>query len=84
MLCVGAFVFTASVIVWFAIKKTIGIRVSLREEIQGLDVNEHGNQAYPEYIIHRPTYTAIMNDYQMSDAATSKEDDSDKEKEGWL
>lgn len=65
VVCVGAFVFTASVIVWFAIKKTIGLRVSLQEEIQGLDVNEHGNQAYPEFMIHRPSYTTIINDHQM-------------------
>jgi len=46
---VGAFTFTASLIVWFAIKKIIGIRVSKREEIQGLDLGEHGIKAYPDF-----------------------------------
>ncbi len=79
ILCVGAFVFTASVIVWYVIKKTIGLRVSLHEEIQGLDVNEHGNQAYPEYVIHKPIYTAIMNDYQMDNGEKSVSKTSDQE-----
>lgn len=48
---VGAFVFASSTLVWFLIKKTIGIRVSLEEEIQGLDIGEHGNYAYPDFSI---------------------------------
>lgn len=47
---VGAFVFAASSLAWILIKKTIGIRVSLQEEIQGLDIGEHGNQAYPDFV----------------------------------
>lgn len=47
---VGAFVFTLSIIAWWVIKKTIGIRVSLQEEIQGLDIGEHGNEAYPDFV----------------------------------
>jgi Amt family ammonium transporter len=31
---------------WFAIKATLGIRVSRSEEIEGLDVGEHGEVAY--------------------------------------
>lgn len=46
---VGAFVFAASSLTWLAIKKTIGIRVSLEEEIEGLDIGEHGNSAYPDF-----------------------------------
>jgi Amt family ammonium transporter len=29
----------------------IGIRVSPEEEIQGLDVSEHGGEAYPEFVV---------------------------------
>jgi Amt family ammonium transporter len=29
--------------------KTIGLRVSEDEEIIGLDLLEHGNEAYPDY-----------------------------------
>jgi len=46
---VAAFVLTASSVVWFAIKYTIGLRVTKEEEIQGLDIGEHGNQAYPDF-----------------------------------
>ena len=51
VLAVGAFVFTSSALVWYAIKKTIGMRVSLEEEIRGLDIGEHGNSAYPDFAI---------------------------------
>jgi Amt family ammonium transporter len=54
---VGAFVFGVSLAVWFAIKKTIGIRVTLKEEIEGLDIGEHGNQAYPEFVTRRSIFT---------------------------
>ncbi len=53
VLCVAAFVLPGSLLVWWLIKKTVGIRVTLQEEVQGLDIGEHGNVAYPEFIIHR-------------------------------
>jgi Amt family ammonium transporter len=46
----GAFVFGASLIVWFSIKATMGIRVSANEEIEGLDTGEHGMEAYPGFV----------------------------------
>ena len=49
IVAVGAFVFLSSSIVWYALKKTIGIRVSREEEINGLDIGEHGNIAYPDF-----------------------------------
>jgi len=61
VLAVGAFVFAASSLVWFALKKTIGIRVSLEEEIQGLDIGEHGNSAYPDFAIVAPIMGTGMN-----------------------
>jgi len=54
---VAAFVLPISLLVWYLIKKTVGIRVSLHEEIEGLDIGEHGNVAYPEFVIHRQSYT---------------------------
>ncbi len=47
---VGGFVFGASLLVWLAIKATIGLRVGAKEEIEGLDIGEHGNQAYPDFV----------------------------------
>lgn len=47
IVAIGAFTFVSSGLVWLVLKKTIGIRVSREEEIQGLDIGEHGNVAYP-------------------------------------
>ncbi len=46
---VGVFVFTVSLVIWFVLKATIGIRVSEEEEIMGLDAAEIGVEAYPEF-----------------------------------
>jgi Amt family ammonium transporter len=45
------FVFPVSLLIWFLIKKTIGLRVSAKEEIEGLDIGEHGNEAYPDFSV---------------------------------
>jgi Amt family ammonium transporter len=47
---VGATVFTVSLVVWLGIKATMGLRVSEEEEMEGLDVGEHGNRAYPDFV----------------------------------
>ncbi|MDY8137936.1 ammonium transporter [Aquimarina sp. 2201CG5-10] len=53
VLIVGGFcVFTAFIII-FTLKKTIGIRVSEKEEIDGLDGHEHGMDAYPDFRINQ-------------------------------
>ena len=56
ILSVGVFVFVSSALVWVLLKKTIGIRVSLEEEIEGLDIGEHGNSAYPDFM---PAFSSI-------------------------
>ncbi|MHC1693891.1 MAG: ammonium transporter [Eubacteriales bacterium] len=50
VVCVGAFVFGGSVLTWLVIKATMGMRVSPKEEIEGLDIGEHGNQGYPDFV----------------------------------
>jgi Amt family ammonium transporter len=42
--------FVAGLIVFKLIDVVIGLRVSEREELEGLDITEHGIRAYPEYI----------------------------------
>ena len=42
----AAFVFPVSYIVFTLISKTIGLRVPAKEEIEGLDIAEHGMKAY--------------------------------------
>ncbi len=50
VVAVGAFVFVVAMIAWLAIKATIGVRVSAEEELEGLDIGEHGNRAYPDFV----------------------------------
>ena len=45
---VGAFSFGTSLAIWYAIKKTMGIRVRPEDEMTGLDIVEMGMEAYPE------------------------------------
>ena len=47
--CVGVFVTIFTALIWFVLKKSIGIRVSEQEEVEGLDYGEHGMEAYPEF-----------------------------------
>ena len=49
VLAVGAFAMAASALVWLVLKHTVGIRVTVQEEIRGLDIGEHGNVAYPDF-----------------------------------
>ncbi len=47
---VGGAVFVVSFAAWSIIKMTIGVRVTEDEEIEGLDIGEHGNRAYPDFV----------------------------------
>jgi Amt family ammonium transporter len=50
VLLVGVIVFPVSLALWYLIKAIFGgIRVSAEEEIEGLDIGEHGNEAYPDF-----------------------------------
>jgi Amt family ammonium transporter len=53
---VGAFAFGLSMLFWYAIKLAMGVRVSEDEEIEGLDIGEHGVQAYPDFATHDPSH----------------------------
>jgi len=47
-------VFVLSFGVFWAIKKTVGLRVSARHELDGLDISEHGMWGYPEHFMPVP------------------------------
>jgi ammonium transporter, Amt family len=49
VISVGGFVVLFTGILWFILKKTMGLRVSEEEEIGGLDVGEHSMEAYPDF-----------------------------------
>jgi len=45
----AAICIASSFIILFTLKKTVGIRVSEKEEVEGLDGYEHGMDAYPDF-----------------------------------
>lgn len=49
VISVGAFTTAFTFILWMILKKTMGIRVSEHEEIEGLDIGEHGMESYPDF-----------------------------------
>lgn len=44
--------FIGGLVIFYTIKITVGIRVSEKEELEGLDMGEHGYSAYPEFSSH--------------------------------
>ncbi len=50
-------------IIFFIIKKTVGLRVSAQEEIDGLDMHEHGlTNAYADFLLSGDEVTALMSE----------------------
>jgi ammonium transporter, Amt family len=47
---VGGFTVLVSSIFWLLLKATLGIRVSKEEELEGLDIGEHGMEAYSGFL----------------------------------
>ncbi|MBI3583942.1 MAG: ammonium transporter [Nitrospinae bacterium] len=50
VVAVGAYVVVVSLICWAIIKAVMGLRVGEEEEREGLDIGEHGMQAYPDFV----------------------------------
>ncbi len=46
---ISAFAFVSSLIIFLVVKAIFGLRVSLEEEVEGLDIGEHGQEAYPDF-----------------------------------
>jgi hypothetical protein len=66
---VGLFAFLGSLAFWYAIKFTLGVRVSAEEELEGLDIGEHGISAYPDFALHPGSFTGTLTGH--SGAASS-------------
>ena len=49
---VFAFVFPVSFAIFKLIQMTNGLRVSESEELEGLDISEHGNEAYADFQVY--------------------------------
>jgi ammonium transporter, Amt family len=50
VMSVGLFVVVTSSICWIALKAILGIRVEPEEELKGLDIGEHGMEAYSGFL----------------------------------
>ena len=48
---VAAYVFVVAFVVFALIKATVGLRVTDQEQIEGLDLGEHGQEAYPDFAL---------------------------------
>ncbi|MBI5454791.1 MAG: ammonium transporter [Deltaproteobacteria bacterium] len=60
---VGVFTFVVSIIAWYVIKAIIGLRVSEEEEMIGLDIGEHGAEAY--HIEPGETYPVVRTEERL-------------------
>ena len=49
VLIIGAFCVITAFIILGALKAIMGLRVSKQEEVEGLDIHEHGMDAYPDF-----------------------------------
>jgi len=50
ILSIGLFTVVFTSIVWMVLKATLGIRVEAEEEMKGLDIGEHGMEAYSGFL----------------------------------
>jgi len=67
VIAVFGFTFVAALIMFAVIKATVGLRVSDEEQLEGLDIGEHGATAYPDF----QTSAAAMGRIPGSSAAPS-------------
>lgn len=69
----GAYTLIVSAIFWLIIKATVGLRVTLAEEIEGLDIGEHGNSAYPEFVTRKQSFRHVASDVNPPTMRAQKE-----------
>lgn len=70
-LTVGGMTVLLSSIFWIVLKSTLGIRVTTEEEIEGLDISEHGMEAYSGFA-KETDFTAAGSDYSSGVPGTPK------------
>jgi Amt family ammonium transporter len=49
IVAVGVFTFVFALVLFLIVKAIMGLRVSEEEEVEGLDIGEHGMEAYPDF-----------------------------------
>ena len=50
VVAIGLFTVIVTSVLWVILKSLIGIRVSSEEELKGLDIGEHGMEAYSGFL----------------------------------
>jgi Amt family ammonium transporter len=71
-------VFILSFACFWVIKRTVGLRVSAQEELEGLDISEHGMWGYPESFmpvpggVYRPAHFPATNPTREGVAASTR------------
>jgi ammonium transporter, Amt family len=73
IVAVAVFTLIFSAVAWFAIKATVGLRVSEQEEIQGLDIGEHGMEAYSGFVKEADIIGVSGSSSTIGSSATSSE-----------
>ncbi|NEP14044.1 MAG: ammonium transporter [Symploca sp. SIO2C1] len=62
IIAIGLFTVVMSSIFWLALKSTIGIRVTPEEEMEGLDIGEHGMEAYSGFLKETSIVSGISSE----------------------
>ena len=57
IVAVAVYTLIVSLVFWFIVKAIFGLRVSAKEEEEGLDIGEHGQAAY---VITTPGYPSAV------------------------
>lgn len=57
---VGVATFALAMVAWLLLKVTMGVRVSPEEEAEGLDMGEHGMDAYPGFVPTQEARTEVI------------------------
>jgi Amt family ammonium transporter len=73
-------VFTLSLLFFWLIKRTVGLRVSERHELDGLDISEHGMWGYPEAFMPVPGGAYIHPDAIAGPARRPPDSDQTKKR----
>lgn len=60
ILTIGLFTVVVSSIFWLILKSVLGLRVSAEEEMKGLDIGEHGMEAYSGFLKDTSDMTGVM------------------------
>lgn len=50
IVAVGVFTVVVTSVIWIVIQSTVGLRVDAEEELKGLDISEHGMEAYSGFL----------------------------------